>query len=397
MKQKRLKRILKIKLLLICCLTLFWQCQDDFEEDNTNIHGLNIANESSVSYRMLTGKEAKNKAELLNSKINSNFSIDSGMAYRTENNTNGIIDYDNILEVIDTSGVANYTFKVNNHPEDSESVFHNLVLSNDGTEQKVTLIKYEYENNATKIENFQGKITARNYSSDGPCDETNIDANLNTGTFNSTTGGSAGSVIPSGPGGSTINVPAPGNSSGGGSGGGTGFLSVSDQPATFHCNSCNFSANSWEGYSQHTDAAGNLWDFTLIVNFGRIADLNLDPNPCDAGGTIGIIDDVEENDCEQLNNLKEKDNFITKMTELKNSLTGTREKGFTVRDIENDEFSDVITGDADGNVDVFYGQTQTNEQIYRTIGSGHNHLQNNLDHIGIFTPEDLGPLLLAGL
>lgn len=402
MKQKRLKEILKLKLLLLCCLTLFWQCQDDFEESNVNVHELNSLNDSNVSYRMLTGKEARNKADLLNATISQSHSLDTGMAYRgtNENNNNGTIDYDNILEVIDTSGIANYTFKVNNHPDDSETVFHNLVLSDNGTEQKVTLVKYEYQNNATKMQNFEGKITARSLSSEEPCDETNIDGNLNTGTFSpSPEGGSnAGATYPDYPGSGTTNPSDTGNTGSSGSGsGGSGFLTVSDQPATFHCNSCNFSASSWEGYSGHTDGLGNIYDFTLIVNFGRMADLNPDPNPCDAGGTIGIIDDVEENDCEQLNGLKEKNGFTTKMTALKNNLTGTKEKGFTVRDIEGDEFSDIVTGDDDGNVDVFYGQEQTNEQIYRTVGAGHNHLQNNPDHIGIFTPEDLGPLLLTGL
>jgi hypothetical protein len=118
-------------------------------------------------------------------------------------------------------------------------------------------------------------------------------------------------------------------------------------------------------------------------------------NEVDDNGNCFAID--EENDCEQLNGLKEKSGFTTKMTVLKNNLTGTREKGFSVRDIEGDEFSNIVTGDENGNVDVIHGETQTNEQIYRTIGIGHNHLQNNPDHIGIFTPEDLGPLLLTGL
>ena len=80
MKQKRLKEILKLKLLLLCCLTLFWQCQDDFEESNVNAHELNSLNESYVSFRILTGKDARNKAELLSETINQSHNLDTGIA-----------------------------------------------------------------------------------------------------------------------------------------------------------------------------------------------------------------------------------------------------------------------------------------------------------------------------
>ncbi len=295
-------------------------------------HNNSISNESNVSFRMLSGKEAQNKAALLNSKINNNFSLDIGMAYRTttENNTNGTIDYDNILEVIDTSGVANYTFKIINHPDDSETVFHNLVLSDDGTEQKITLIKYEYENNATKMENFEGKITVRSLSSEESCDETNIDGNLSTGTFSPSPGGgsNAGATYPDIPGSGTTD-PGGTGSSGSGSGSG-GFLTVSDEPASFHCNSCSFSAYSWEQYSGHTDAAGNIYDFTIILNMGRMADLNPDPNPCDAGGAIGIIDEDVMNDCEELKQ-KVSDDEVTRNRLYQLTINeGQKEKGLRI-------------------------------------------------------------------
>ena len=395
MKQKRLKEILKLKLLLLCCLTLFWQCQNDFEEDNVNTHQLNSVNESNVSFRMLTGKDAKNKAELLKSTINKNHNLDTGMAYREtlENNTNGTIDYENILEVIDTSGVTNYTFKVINHPEDSETVFHNLVLSDDGTEQKVTLIKYKYQNNATKIENFEGIISTRDLSSEEPCDETNIDGNFNTGNFNpsSGSGSSSGATYPDYPGSGTTDTGDTG-SSGSGSGG-SGFLTVSDQPATFHCNSCNFSAYSWEGYSGHTDGLGNIYDFTIIFNMGRMADLNPDPNPCDSSGAIGIIDlDKEEGrkrECKKITNfLEDEENqaFKQKLNELSSNtnLDLDYEKGATMSENE----SDITTYQGNPDEPEF---TMTALPTNKYKAFVHTHPAIGDGTLSVFSPEDLYP------
>ena len=103
----------------------------------------------------------------------------SNSTFRTQ--TNGTIDYRKILEVIDTSGVANYTFRVENHPEDNYKIFHNLVLSqNEIGAQEVFIMKHENRIESHKIEQFEGKITARNISEASKhCDAAVYDGNFN--------------------------------------------------------------------------------------------------------------------------------------------------------------------------------------------------------------------------
>lgn len=104
--------------------------------------------------------------------------------------------------------------------------------------------------------------------------------------------------------------------------------------------------------------------------------------------------------CDQLKNLKSKTGFTSKMTTLKNNIGGTREKGFILRDMSgNDEFSEIVIGDATGNITYPYSDATAMEleKTYRSYGTGHNHLENHPDHIGIFTPEDLGNLYANAL
>ncbi|MFY1045410.1 hypothetical protein [Chryseobacterium sp. GP-SGM7] len=105
--------------------------------------------------------------------------------------------------------------------------------------------------------------------------------------------------------------------------------------------------------------------------------------------------------CDQLKTIKDKPGFTNKMTELKNNVpTGTQEKGFIIRDIPNQEFSPVVQGGGmDGGVMFpFKDNTpQDLEELYRTYGTAHNHLRNNIKHIGVFTPEDIGALYYLGM
>lgn len=330
MKQKRLKNYLKLSILLFCSFALLWQCQDDFEKNRLDAHENDISGQSTVSFRMLSGKEARTKVEQLNAVARGSLDLDLGIVKRssTESANNGTVDYNNILEVIDTSGVANYTFKIINHPDDSDSVFHNLVLSDDGTEQKVTLIKYEFENNTNKIENFEGKISAKKYNINEPCDQTDTNANFNTGTI-SIGSGNEGATQVSIPGNGTTDPVDTIGSSGNGSGG-SGYLTVSDQPASFHCSTdgCNFHAYSWDEYSTHTDQDGNIYAFTIVLNFGRMADLNPNPNPCDAGGTIGVVKDENNNqpNCEQQ---KQRLLNLVNIPTIKNHINGLKNGKFS--------------------------------------------------------------------
>lgn len=105
--------------------------------------------------------------------------------------------------------------------------------------------------------------------------------------------------------------------------------------------------------------------------------------------------------CDQLKAIKDKPGFTNKMTELKNNVpTGTQEKGFIIRDIPNQEFSPVVQGGGmDGGVMFpFKDNTpQDLEELYRTYGTAHNHLESKINHVGVFSPEDIGALYYLGM
>lgn len=111
---------------------------------------------------------------------------------------------------------------------------------------------------------------------------------------------------------------------------------------------------------------------------------------------LNLNQDDPANPCDQLKALKNKPNFISKMTSLKNNISGVKEKGFILRDINANECSAIVEGDANGNITYPY-ENQTSEELYKTYGTAHNHLENNPTQIGIFTPEDLGNLLLNAM
>lgn len=111
--------------------------------------------------------------------------------------------------------------------------------------------------------------------------------------------------------------------------------------------------------------------------------------------------------CDQLKKLQNEPEFKSKMNILKSNVeTGSKEKGFVLFDQSvpnsnhlppNFRTSDIIEGDAKG--DINYGPylaSLPNDEQYRRYGAAHNHLKNNPYHIGVFSPEDLGNLLLFG-
>lgn len=122
------------------------------------------------------------------------------------------------------------------------------------------------------------------------------------------------------------------------------------------------------------------------------------PNPYDLqdATSFSALNQVQlETPCEQLNNLKNKANFVSKMTDLKSNIGGTKEKGFMLFNIPNNECSPIVEGDEEGNL-TYPLETLTANEQYNFIGTGHNHLENDPTHIGVFTPEDLSTLWMGG-
>jgi hypothetical protein len=307
-------------------------------------------NEKNSRVRFLYGKEALEKAKLLRNQLTLS---QEDMAYRTTNN--GTIDYSKIIEIIDTSGVANYTFKVTNHPDDSPNVFHNVVLSqkNDGT-QKVVLLKYDNDYPNHKIQEFKGEITIKDISiSPNPCDDISIPFDFTE--TNPSNGSGDGYIIP-------IGSNPPNNSNPSSSGAGAGSQTVSDLPAMFHCNSCDFSSSSLLEYLQlHQNGNGVPYPFTISMRFGQRMP-NVSANPCDPVGEIGVLDDVEDpkTPCERLKSKSSQAAFKNRFNALNTSAKYalTNESGYFEKPDGNGGTTFTVCA-IDGNSKVVIGPSAT--------------------------------------
>ena len=97
-------------------------CRQEIELHNHGESHDVFAHKSRV--RLLKGAEAEKISNLLSSQLhklhNKNLFSKGSPAE---------IDYSEITEIIDSLGIANYTFRINNHPDDDYRTFHNLVLT----------------------------------------------------------------------------------------------------------------------------------------------------------------------------------------------------------------------------------------------------------------------------
>ena len=294
--------IFSITILLLGC-----NMEEDFITEKNHQHNIKI--------RYFYGKEALNKSKNLESKISSSNKMKilsrTDIALTTDE---GIVDYTKVLEVIDENNNVNYTFNIVNHPEDSETVFHNLILSNENTlEEEILLLKYESETPNTSIINFNGTITTKSISTaTNPCDTSTHDVD-----FTGFTGSDNGSSVPISGDNNVIVTPPVGGGNGGNSG--NTFSDASD--VTFMCNSCNFSSNSWTGYSStHYDIINGekvIYPFTIIYTHHRISNTSTTTNPCDPNGNIGIINDsVVKTPCDRIISNTSKQQFKNRLALL---------------------------------------------------------------------------------
>ena len=113
------------------------------------------------------------------------------------------------------------------------------------------------------------------------------------------------------------------------------------------------------------------------------------------------------NPCDQLKKIQNEPEFKSKMGILKSNIeTGSKEKGLVLFDEPvNSRYlppkfktSDIIEGDANGIIDYtsYFSSLPSMDVLYRHYGLAHNHLKNNPEHIGVFTPEDLSNLVFLG-
>jgi hypothetical protein len=368
---------------------LFYSC--DAEQEF--LHG---KLQSQRSSRMLTGKEATEVALLLKSKLNATTPI---KPVTELSRNNGIeIDYTKILEVIDSVGIKNYTFLIKNHPEDDNKTFHNLIMNVKPTnELEVYLYKYmltevfalAYNQGLATMAQLRGKVNPKDFLLNIPCPEEELISIFNPANPSDNDDGN-----------DVGGIGMPGD---GGTGGEVGGDDTGGDCLTFSVSwvcSCGASAATLEDLRDEGHAIpvnGVNYTATMVLTLSYSLTCRVASNPCTGDGDFGVIPPEMDDPCAQLKKLSQKLSFTSKMNILKyNVPNGTVEKGFRLNEMEGNENSPIIEGTANG-VNYQFDQIQTNEELYKTYGTAHNHNANNPKHIGVFTPEDLGPLLGLGI
>ena len=127
-----------------------------------------------------------------------------------------------------------------------------------------------------------------------------------------------------------------------------------------------------------------------------------DPNGCTGIPTMPTLPNPKTDPCVQLSNLGKKDYFKNNMAELNSNVeNGTVEKGFILHNDATTPASYIISGSSnnDSNSIDFsaYYSNLSDAQAYSMYGNAHNHLKNDPNHIGVFTPDDLPYLATYGI
>jgi uncharacterized membrane protein YgcG len=271
--------------------------------------------------KLLKGDEAKKILYQLNSKL-------SGLGGSTLNDnirlrTNGqSIDFNSILQVIDTLGIKNYTFRISNHPDDDYKTFHNLVVTDKGTEIETTLMKYEmteqfaaaYNQSLKLFQQFEGKVTATGFPlsplSPVPCEEIVKEFNP-IPVYEPNPVHNPGGSSPSGGGGSGGSFGGAGT--GNGSGSGTGSGGGNSNGATCIEAIARIFCSCGRNYGSLGDYAGSIcgdWEtnpgYEVYLGFIYVASNNcrLAADPCNPDGVIGILEPIKDEDpCKELEKL----------------------------------------------------------------------------------------------
>ncbi len=413
-KTKFLKR--KALLLLIIFIT-FWSCQkDDFYENQTSVQQSTDVTFKRISYKHLkTNQKAMEKLGkfTLRNNLEQN-NPNNNILQRTVYNEQLGIEIDTIgIVYIEKDGYHTITLQAYQGDE-NDGKLKNLVLNQekDGSYSEYLLVydlsdeeleKVENKENVDLIGNTTIYAVTSNYNPSGfPLNDPDCWEDIVIGQV--AVPCASGLHMPGqvcdyagGPGAAyvkdvTIKVISAGCGMGGGGGGG----STGGSPGTGGGGS---GGEANPGTGSNPSNPNNPSNPGNTVNPQEPGFADQDGNPISTtpvkNPELLELEDEQDEDCEQLNGLKNKSGFTSRMNTLKNNLTGTKEKGFIIRDVPNDEFSNVVDGDSNGNIPYPF-ESQTQEQLYKTYGTAHNHLQNNPKHVGIFTPEDLGPLFLTG-
>jgi putative chitinase len=283
------------KLYLIASLLLatliFIGCQLDEEsqknphdkiENGKTIRTLNGANAQQVRDKLMNLLKGKGTLQILE---------ESSLAARTDG---GTIDFNSILEVIDTLGVKNYTFRVINHPQDDFKTFHNLILTEKDGTLEATMMEYKmtdqfataYNNELKTFQEFAGRVGASSLTPiSDPCQEVIVE--IPDDPISPTPGDPAGgSTEPGEP-----SYGTPGSDPGAGGGMSSGCVDI---VVSVEC-SCGRSYSSWDNYTSSQCGNGSYpgYSVTVVISYQYNMLCRAEDDPCNPEGLIGVMEPVK--------------------------------------------------------------------------------------------------------
>ncbi|AMC10251.1 hypothetical protein Lupro_02830 [Lutibacter profundi] len=163
MKKKQIKTYLKNGILLLGISLLLWNCEKS---------DLTVTVDSEVTKSLLTQKSVK-LSDIPDVKDFLNLKVKNKLSSKTGTLNDAIFDIDNILEVIDTLGNINYTFRFT-LPNSSLDTFYNLVVGKTPPGELKTpfVLKYTcdetsldlYIDNNYNFSFFKGTISLHKYT-----------------------------------------------------------------------------------------------------------------------------------------------------------------------------------------------------------------------------------------
>lgn len=280
--------------IIYFCMCLFSVGLIGCQAEDAYVKHKDYGVKSGVQIKRLSGIEAKKAENLLKSELQKSGGLNLGSNQSNLRGNQQEIDYDNILMVLDTLGIRNYTFKILNHPDDNNKIFHNLVLTEKNNHLEVAVMKYEmtdlfaeeYSSFLKTFYEFEGKISALGFSTAlDPCSEITVDYPVSEP--NPDNGNGNGLEPPSPP-----NAPGPGEGSGN-SGGSSWCVSM---VLHFVC-SCGRSYSSWGDYQNSICGDGSNPGFTvtMVISYSLDSNCRSAGEPCSPDGMIGVINDKDCN------------------------------------------------------------------------------------------------------
>ncbi len=404
MKNKKIKSSLALLLFVLCCSVFLWNCEREFE----HLH-LHESADLGFTVKTLSKKELDpNLLDFVNSKTQQLYAKTSSSR---QNDLETVVDFDNIIQVIDSTGNANYTFKLLVNDED-ETTFYNLILhqNSSSTEPKISIHKFVSDENTLEnfinsdynFDEFTGSILKYNLSNflashggytsrstrnidDCPCGEVPIIGGGNPS-------GGSGNPIDGGPGG-----PISGGS-GSGSGNGDPFGDCATYMYVQGCSQSN--SDVWHLHDT-CGAPDQATTFLPVLVCGGEPDTFLNRsteddcnNPCEGAGdgTVGIILPINAtpDPCKDIKDLLNSNtNIKPRFKELLNN-NSNNESGFQIR--KNPSNGQNVPSNLKTSTSRY--QTRFNYDDY-THTVAHKHPNNNTDVFELFSGHDI--LNIAGM